>query len=483
MFDLHLSNYRSFKEDHFRFSKINILIGENSSGKSSLFKFLLSLKQTFIQPRNREYNLLFSGLHTDLGSFKESVYYHDENLSILFSFTFMKEYDDYYLKYYTSDLNNDKKSAKVEELKKNLNLNNNRTKIEYIIDKNIGIHESIQTKISNAIGSIIIIHKQDSDNNYDNLYGQKCSIQYSRSSNNRHYSIENVEYIKDGFTSIIVGSSIYDQIKKIIESEQLDSQSIDSNPENIDKECDIIFDEIAYLLIAQNYLKHIINKTEYINPINTHPSRVYLYKDLRQSPIISNIEDVVEYLSQSNEVSKKALIEIQKTLQKFGIADSIEIIQDDRLPVKELRVQVKDLVSNILDVGYGVSLQIPILLKAILSERLPSQKNSILLIEQPEVHLHPKLHAELIDTLLSFSRSTTYFIETHSEHIIRKLQTIVKEKKHGITPEDVTIHYLRRIDKKTEITSHKIDESGILNPSFPSGFFDNSYNLAKQLLD
>ena len=105
-----------------------------------------------------------------------------------------------------------------------------------------------------------------------------------------------------------------------------------------------------------------------------------------------------------------------------------------------------------------------------------------LLIEQPEVHLHPTLQAKFIETLLSIGSKNTYFIETHSEHIIRKLQVLIKNKQFDLKPEDITIHYFKREPLKFSITEHKILSDGKLVPSFPNGFFDTSYSLVKQLL-
>ena len=59
---------------------------------------------------------------------------------------------------------------------------------------------------------------------------------------------------------------------------------------------------------------------------------------------------------------------------------------------------------------------------------------------------------------------------------------MIKEGKHNIKPEDITIHYLRRVNKGSAVTEHFINKKGFLEPKFPSGFFDNSYNLSKELL-
>lgn len=128
-----------------------------------------------------------------------------------------------------------------------------------------------------------------------------------------------------------------------------------------------------------------------------------------------------------------------------------------------------------------MSLQIPILFQALLSEHY-TKKGQTILIEQPEVHLHPSLQAKFIDTLLSIGSKNNYFIETHSEHIIRKLQVLIKNKKYGLNPEDVNIYYFKRSSSKFEITKHEILDNGKLTPVFPDGFFDTSYSLVKELL-
>lgn len=128
-----------------------------------------------------------------------------------------------------------------------------------------------------------------------------------------------------------------------------------------------------------------------------------------------------------------------------------------------------------------MSLQIPIIFQAVLSE-FYTRNGETLLIEQPEVHLHPNLQSKFIETLLSIGNKNRYFIETHSEHIIRKLQVLVKQKKFSLKPDDITIHYFKREPKQFKISSHRIEKDGRLNPQFPTGFFDTSYNLIKELL-
>jgi predicted ATPase len=480
MLDINLVNFRSFKDQDFNFSKINILIGENSSGKSSIFKFLLALKQSYLTPNSRESNFSFNGEYADLGGYKEAIYYQDDSLPMEFSFTFDSEYNDFFENFFIVEL--DTERQKKTELKKIRTLLSgpilDKTKIRYSINKSLDKHETIDSEFRNdSIGFLKIIHNEI-DYNKKRLYGAECNIVFEDFKRKRKIKLNNLNYEKEGIASLVTGNSLNRSIKMAFSFDENDKNDEDYKIKKALFET--TFYKIAYLLLTQNYLKEFSERLDYLNPINTYPSRVYLLKDDKQNKSINDIEDVVEFFSRNNDISKAAFKDFIQVLKSFGLADDIEIIKDDRLPVRELRVKIQDLFSNIKDVGYGVSLQMPIILKALLSERLLPYKNSILLIEQPEVHLHPKLHAKLIETFLKLSKNTTYFIETHSEHVIRKLQVLVKEGK--VNPGDISIHYMKRGKTSSEVSTHIIQKNGMLEPKFPSGFFDNSYNLSKELL-
>jgi predicted ATPase len=490
MFNLELSNFRSFEFQNFQFSKINILIGENSSGKSSLFKLILALKQSLQPPSNREINLSFTGEYADLGSYKDAIYYQDDTLPLTVAFSVIKNYSGFfYEKVMTGSLPPEIKDKRIQEIKKSFNIEiESPNQLTFTFSKHLDKHESIKTTIKNAdFGEIEISFPKRSKKTADEkvIFGPRCKIVYRDYEYDKTIELNDVEYQKDGFMTIIVSQSLFGQISKIFDvAENKETKAKKNTRAKLAglMISETIYHRIAYLLVTQNFLKYYLEKVDYINPIYTKPSRVYLYKDAKQSSRINDIEDVVQYFGKNTELSRSIFSDFINILKTFGIAEGIEVVKNDRLPVRELKIKVKDLLSNITDVGYGVSLQLPIILKALLSDKIRQRRNSIILIEQPEVHLHPQLHAQLIEIILSLSKGTTYFIETHSEHIIRKLQVLIKEGKYNLKPDDVTIHYLKRIKKKTEVTTHKILLDGLLEPNLPAGFFDNSYSLAKDLL-
>ncbi len=278
--------------------------------------------------------------------------------------------------------------------------------------------------------------------------------------------IENCISFKEGFLTLI------------------DAEFKTKCKEQFNQKSDYVFYSIAFLLVYQNYLQGQIDQIRFVNPIGTSPKRFYFQEDRKATYKLSDIEKFINVLSDKTLTERQyneRISLLNKTIKAFGIADEVTIIKDKQLPVLALNVKTKDFWSNITDVGYGVSLQIPILFQALLSENYVKNGQTIL-IEQPEVHLHPTLQAKFIETLLSIGSKNTYFIETHSEHIIRKLQVLVKNKEFNIKPDDITIHYFKREQLKFKITEHKISNDGKLIPAFPSGFYDTSYSLVKQLL-
>ncbi len=462
MFDLKIHNYRSFQNQNFEFSRVNILIGENSGGKSSLLKFLLSLKQTLDSPQ--ESNLKLKGDYTDLGNFEEVIYNRDKEKNLEFEFSDNKKYPDFFAKI-INDL--DKKPDK-KTLEKIINIiqpfQTVPTNIKFRLSHKLDEHQSIKTIFSNtAIGTLEIVQKK---RKYDDYYREfYCNLKFKFK--NHEGTLKNCLCYKEGFFTLL-----NPELKKKIE---------ESYPDN---EAELIYYSIVYLLMFQNYINDQIERIRFVNPIGNSPKRFYFQEDKKSSYKLIDIEKFINVLGDSS-LSKKEYEErielMNKTIKEFGIAEEIEIVKNKELPILALNVKTKDFWSNITDVGYGVSLQIPILFQALLSENY-TKKGQTILIEQPEVHLHPKLQAKFIETLLSIGNKNSYFIETHSEHIVRKLQVLVKNKSFGLKPEDISIYYFKRSTEKFEISSHRILSDGKLSVNFPDGFYDTSYSLVKELL-
>ncbi|TGL23143.1 DUF3696 domain-containing protein [Leptospira yanagawae] len=456
MFKLTLNNYRSFLNSEFEFARINILIGENSSGKSSILKFFLLLKQSLVNYRNSIFT--FSGEEIDLGNFQDIIYYNDKDKHLEFSISVKDGFYDY-----CNDFLRDKNSKLDEEpLESYKNYFESETLYRVEIKRELTKLSSLTVHFKNDSIGILTLHFRAKPDDDDAIYQkEKLDIIYKNFERNKEYLIKNVSFDNTAFLNFISSSDL----SKIIKLEYPDERSL--------------FLEIAILLLSQNYIEEIVNSTSYINPIHSKPERIYYKRDKRRFNNAVDLQALINLLDNDRFMSlfKSKLVPI---IKDFGLAEDITLINNDQLPVVELKVQIKKLWSNISDVGYGVAMQLPILLHSFLMETAKSDR--MVLIEQPEIHLHPKLQAKFIEALLTLGKTNKYIIETHSEHIVRKLQAMVKKGELDIKKDDVRIYYFKRDHDKTNISLHKITESGKLIPDLPEGFFDNSFKLAMELL-
>ena len=141
--------------------------------------------------------------------------------------------------------------------------------------------------------------------------------------------------------------------------------------------------------------------------------------------------------------------------------------------------------------GYGISQVLPIICELALISRAGKRKNysavnDILLVEQPELHLHPAAQAnlaELFAMCVTSNENARIVIETHSEHLISKLQVMIADKDCKLTNDMVQILYVDQNEEKDAfIEEMVIKENGKFAKEWPTGFFDQGYNLAYELL-
>lgn len=122
------------------------------------------------------------------------------------------------------------------------------------------------------------------------------------------------------------------------------------------------------------------------------------------------------------------------------------------------------------DVGTGISQVLPVLVAAY------GSKDSLIAMEQPEIHLHPALQAELGDVFIESAlgeRGNVFILETHSEHLILRLLRRVREKK--VQPDDLCVLFAEPTAHGTQIRRLEIDEDGDFIDDWPGGFFEESF--------
>lgn len=123
---------------------------------------------------------------------------------------------------------------------------------------------------------------------------------------------------------------------------------------------------------------------------------------------------------------------------------------------------------SLSQVGFGISQVLPVLTLI-----LGSLKNDVILIENPEIHLHPKLQADLVDLLIfALENGRKVIIETHSEHIINRVRLRLKQNNELM--EKVNIYFFEKCNEVTKYQLIEVDNQGKIN-YWPKDFFDQSY--------
>lgn len=134
---------------------------------------------------------------------------------------------------------------------------------------------------------------------------------------------------------------------------------------------------------------------------------------------------------------------------------------------------------SLYDLGVGISQLTPVVITAL----HPATK--LMVVEQPELHIHPKVQTGLGDLFISQAnlnaeRESQFLIETHSEHLILRILRRIREFNEGeplpdelkISHEDLSIVYVENADEGVSITPIGVNETGEFTNRWPKGFFD-----------
>ena len=200
-------------------------------------------------------------------------------------------------------------------------------------------------------------------------------------------------------------------------------------------------------------------------PIRSRPKRTYDPTNPARDPEGANVPTYLARLSRREPDEWK---DLKRSLEGFGQAsglfDEIHIESfgrtDDSTPFqvrfRKFGKRRKGLHRNLMDVGYGVSQALPLV-----TELLRPDAPSLFLLQQPEVHLHPSAQAALGSLFCSVAGPDRQIVvETHSDNIIDRVRMDVRDKKTHLTHQDVSILYFERRDADVTIHSIEFDKNG-----------------------
>lgn len=237
-------------------------------------------------------------------------------------------------------------------------------------------------------------------------------------------------------------------------------------PENQDNAVDILARRLAEL--------------SYITAERVGPREIYSLEDRHAALVVGPTgEHTVSVLhrGRDSEVTSGLLLEgapstrlrqVEERMRAFfpGFGLDVQQVPQTNAITLGIRTSPDTDYHRPVHVGFGLTQVLPIVVAA-----LSSKSGDLLLIENPEVHLHPSGQAKMGEFLAQVAQAgVQVLVESHSDHVLSGIRRSVKAKQ--LSAEKVAIHFFRpRAEGQTQVISPQIDGAGNID-NWPEGFFD-----------
>jgi len=433
---LHIKNFKAWKDTGpIRLAPLTVLFGANSAGKSSLGHLLLALQQTARSTdRKRALHLGDTSSLIDLGTFTDCLHGHDLSQALSFE-------------------------------------------LGWALPKVMNVHDPLQ-----------------SDSRYQ---GDKMQLDVSLMANKAQQpEVNALRYaLLSGDKEVLDVSLRRDDKRKLnLNSTHYAFKMADGRrwpleePEKFYRLSDTSmarYKNAGFLADFALATEGMLERISYLGPLRSHPQRIYQWSGDTPASVGQMGEYAVAAILAAQGEGRR--LNRQVGLHTKGFAEFVAawlkdlgVIDDFSVkPVAEGRKEYEVLVKThpkapevkITDVGFGISQVLPALVQAFYC---PS--NSTVWMEQPEIHLHPQVQAELADVFISATqareggrpRDVQLIVESHSEHFLNRLQRRVAEE--VVRPEDVAVYFCRRVGSATELEPLRLNMFGEIE-NWPEHFF------------
>ncbi|OHB65381.1 MAG: hypothetical protein A2Y76_10370 [Planctomycetes bacterium RBG_13_60_9] len=435
--ELSLENFKSWKRiDGMRFAPITGLFGTNSSGKTSILQLLLLIKQT-VESTDRLQVLDFGNDKSpaNLGSFRDVVFAHEGPPAKL----------DWSIRW---------KLAEPLKIRKPEDRNS-----ELFAGDEIGFQVEIN------------------ESEKKRLFVKRMAYSFA----GHEFSMTRKSEDKNTYELSVDPSNDFAFQKAVGRPKDLPSPV---KCYGFPNEVNARFQNASFLSDLQLEFERLFTGTKYLGPLREYPKRQYAWSGAEPADMGQRGERVVEAILAAREGLRplprgrgkpRETLEqrVAAWLKELGLIDSflVEPISKEGGNIYRVKVRRNPNSPDVLvtDVGFGVSQILPAI---VLCYYAPA--GSIIILEQPEIHLHPAVQAGLADVFIDAvkTRGIQIVFESHSEHLLKRLQRRIAEQ--WITPETTALYFCETENGGSKLTTLDVDLFGDIH-NWPKDFFGDQF--------
>jgi predicted ATPase len=438
---LHFTNFKSWAKADLTCGRITGVFGANSSGKTSLIQFLLLLKQTK-DATDRKISLELNGDFVELGTFKDAIHQHDEKRSIEIELTF--------------ELDTDLVLADPSQKRTSVIARGKRLTLKAEID--VYQHAPLARTLSYTLGDLRFrLASRKPDTPGFNLQAAK------------------VGHAMSDFRFVRTTGRAW-QLPGPIKSYAFPDQAR------------TYFQNAGFLADLEAAYEAAIDKIFYLGPLREFPKRDYLWARSRPTDVGRRGDKAIDAILAATESGETRNLKrksprwsfqemVAYWLREMGLIAEFRVEE-----IKEgsnrwqARVKTSAGASEVLltDVGFGVSQVLPVIT---LLQYVP--EGSTVILEQPEIHLHPLAQAGLADVIIQAAehRHVQVILESHSEHLLLRLQRRIAEE--AISADNVKLYFCEAPAGVSNLTPLEMDLFGSIR-NWPDKFMGDAFTEAAQ---
>ena len=450
-------------EQRVRLSKITLIYGPNSSGKSSILQSLLMLKQSIFDTGDSTTNwrLVTNGGLVDLGSHSALIHRHEKDRRLGLSVRFLRR----------------------------PSLADTEVSMTFDGPGELGLQGQRYSAILSEAAYVIGLGRDtlaQARLAFDKLWWRsEISIlgvdfpevlvegeQYSRRQFLPKVKFPPQDVSQDGETE---SWRRREQSQVVWEREQRQATEAEDELRKARQKLQRELEKIPISLA--NELRSI----RYLGPLRSYPERLYRASDAGSN--FSGERGEFAHLRLYHQPALKE--EVNRWFRTFKINLELETqpVGDVSMTGEHIALVVLDRDTGtpvtLKDVGFGVNQILPVVIEGV--DFLSDTRARILCIEQPEIHIHPRLQTHLADLMIETTagaerRNKQWIVETHSEMIALRLLRRIRENK--LSPDDVSVVYVKNDPNGngSTVQSLRIDEEGDFVDTWPDGFFNEGFD-------